>query len=157
MPSPLVEAWAMSNEANRYLLKRIPAACLQDSYAPRTRTVAQQFAHMHGVRVRWMQYAAPDLVGNLKTFPRGSTPTKAQLTSALKASEKMIAGYLERCEETGAVKHWKGSPSTFLAYMVAHEAHHRGLAMVAMRTNGRKLPKKTVYGQWQWGKTFNER
>jgi len=157
MPSPLVEAWTMSNEANLYLLKQIPAAYLGDSYAPRTRTVAGQFAHMHGVRIRWMQYAAPDLVGNLKTFPRGSTPTKSQLTSALKASEKMIARYLQRCDETGKVKHWKGNPPTYLAYLVAHEAHHRGLAMVAMRMNGRKLTKKAVYGQWQWGKKFNER
>ena len=69
MPSSLVEAWAMSNEANLYLLKQIPAASLKDSYAPRTRNVAQQFAHMHGVRVRWMQCAAPDLVGRLKSFP----------------------------------------------------------------------------------------
>ncbi len=157
MPSPLVEAWAMSNEANLYLLKQIPPACLKDTYAPPTRNVAQQFAHMHGVRVRWMQHAAPDLVGGLKTFPRGSAPTRKQLSDALRASEKMIARYLERCEETGRVNQWKGSPTTYLSYLVAHEAHHRGLAMVAMRMNGRKLPKATVYGQWQWGKKYNER
>ena len=157
MPSPLVEAWTMSSEVNHYLLKKIPAPALSDSYAPRTRTVAQQFAHMHGVRIRWMQFAAPELVGSLKAFPRGSEPTRAQLASALKKSDKMIARYLERCEEAGKVKNWKGSPPTFLSYLVAHEAHHRGLAMVAMRMNGRKLPQKTVYGQWQWGKTYKER
>ena len=157
MPSPLVEAWTMSNEANLYLLEKTPPAYLNDSYAARTRTVAEQFAHMHGVRIRWMQYAAPDLVGKLKTFPKGSTKTKKQLADALRASEKMIARFLERCEETGKVHLWKGGPATFLSYLVAHEAHHRGLAMVAMRISGRKLPPKTVYGQWQWGKKSNER
>jgi hypothetical protein len=60
-----------------------------------------------------MQYAAPDLVGKLKTFPRGSTKTKKQLSDALRASEKMIARFLERCEASGKVHNWKGSPPHF--------------------------------------------
>ena len=50
------------------------------------------------------------------------------------------------------MKAWKGPPASFLCYLVAHEAHHRGLAMVAMRQCGRKLPQEVVYGQWDWGK-----
>ncbi len=41
--------------------------------------------------------------------------------------------------------------------MVAHEAHHRGLAMVAMRLAGRALSKELVYGQWDWGKRMSLR
>ena len=89
MPFDLVEAWAMSNEANLYLLKEIPAQCLKDSYSPRTRTVAGQFAHMHNVRLRWIKHAAPGLVGKAKSFPRGAAPTKKQLQDALRASEKL--------------------------------------------------------------------
>lgn len=152
MPSQLVEAWQMSNEANLYLLGELRAQWLDDRYSTRTRTVAGQFAHMHNVRLRWMRYAAPELVGDLKIFPRGSQPTKKQLKDALRASERIIARYLEECDAAGKAKRWNGSPATFLSYLVAHEAHHRGLAMVAMRISGRKLSKETVYGQWQWGK-----
>ncbi len=49
----------------------------------------------------------------------------------MKASEEVIAQYLEECEAAGDVKYWSGPPATFLSYLVAHEAHHRGLAMVA--------------------------
>ena len=42
----------MSNEANPYLLGQLPKESLEDRYAPRTRTVAAQFAHMHNVRLR---------------------------------------------------------------------------------------------------------
>lgn len=55
------------------------------------------------------------------------------------------------------MKGWKGAPATFLAYVIAHEAHHRGLAMVAMRVAGHKLPKEVVYGQWDWGKRASAR
>ncbi len=62
------------------------------------------------------------------------------------------ATLLEGCAESGQVAGWKGPPETLLGYLVAHETHHRGLAMVAMRLAGRKLPERIVFGQWDWGK-----
>jgi len=152
MASDLVEAWKMGNEVNLFLIDRLDAACLKDRYSPRTRTVAAQMAHIHNVRLRWIEHAAPELAGGAKRFPRGAEPTRAQLTRALRASSTAVERFLEASEETGRVKQWKGSPATFLGYLVAHEAHHRGLAMVAMRLSGRKLPRELVYGLWDWGK-----
>lgn len=157
MKSQLVEAWCMSNEVNLYLLDSISDEYLQDRYAKRTRTVAAQFAHMHNVRLRWLNHSAPKLVDKLESFPKGAQPSRAELKEALKASEEVIARYLEECEAAGDVKYWSGPPATFLSYLVAHEAHHRGLAMVAMRISGRKLPQEVIYGQWQWGKKRNLR
>ncbi len=157
MISQLVEAWRMSNEANLYLLDNITDEYLEDSYTARTRTVAAQFAHIHNVRLRWLNHAAPNLVGEVESFPKGAQPTKEELKEALQSSEEIIAWFLEECEATGNVKKWNGSPATFLGYMIAHEAHHRGLAMVAMRISGHKLPLEVVYGQWQWGKKRNLR
>ena len=150
--SDLVKAWRMSNEANLFLLEEIPSDYLKDSYSTRTRTVAAQFAHMHNVRLRCLQHAAPEFLGNLESFPKASQPTKAKLRKALKASEKAIDHFLESCEASGQVKGWQGPPATFLGYLIAHEAHHRGLAMVAVRLSGHKLPQNVVYGQWDWGK-----
>ena len=152
MGSQLVEAWRMSNEANLFLLAQIPKAYLEDRYAPRTRTVAAQFAHMHNVRLRWVQHSAPKLVGKPASFPRAAQPNKTELKRALVASSKIVARYLEDCDTEGKVKRWNGSPATVLGYLIAHEAQHRGLAMVAMRIAGRKLPQEVVYGQWKWGK-----
>lgn len=157
MKSQLVEAWCMSNEVNLYLLDSISDEYLKDSYAKRTRTVAAQFAHMHYVRLRWLNHAATKLVGKVESFPKGAQPTKAELKNALQASEEVIARFLEECEASGEVKCWNGSPASFLSYLVAHEAHHRGLAMVAMRISRRKLPQEVIYGQWQWGKKRNLR
>lgn len=98
MKSQLVEAWCMSNEANLYLLDSISDEYLKDSYAKRTRTVAAQFAHMHNVRLRWLNHAATKLVGKVESFPKGAQPTKAELKNALQASEEVIARFLEECE-----------------------------------------------------------
>jgi len=152
MESQLVEAWRMSNKVNLYLLDQLPDDFLEDRYAACIRTVAAQFAHMHNVRLRWLKHAAPQLIGELQSFPRGAQPGKAELKEALQASEGPVAQFLEESEAAGKVEKWNGSPATFLGYLVAHEAHYRGLAMVAVRISGHKLPNEVVYGQWQWGK-----
>lgn len=152
MESQLIEAWQMSNEANFYLLENIAEDYLQDSYTPRTRSVAAQFAHIHNVRLRWLNHAAPKLVGGIQSFLKGAQPTKEELKQALQASQPIVARFLEECESSGKVKSWNGSPATFLSYMVAHEAHHRALAIVALRICGHKLPSEVIYGQWDWGK-----
>lgn len=152
MSSALVEAWRMSNEANLFLLDNIDEEHLRDNYAPRTRTVASQFAHMHNVRLRWLKHAAPKLTYGAASFPKGAQPSKSELKMALEKSEGIVAAFLEQSEAAGTVPQWNGSPATFLGYMIAHEAHHRGLVMVALRAAGHKVPSEVVYGQWQWGK-----
>jgi len=152
MASDLVEAWRMGNEVNLFLIDHLEPAHLEDRYTPRTRTVAAQLAHIHNVRLRWIEHAAPECARGAKGFPRGAEPTKAQLTKALRASGKAVERFLEASEKAGRVKQWKGPPATFLAYLIAHEAHHRGLAMTALRLSGHKLPREVVYGQWDWGK-----
>lgn len=157
MPSQLVEAWLMSHECNNYLLGEIDDQYLTDQYAPRTRTVAAQFAHMHNVRLRWLQHAAPAYANRLESFPRGAEPSKSDLTAALEASASAIGRFLGGCDEAGSVPQWNGPPSTMLGYLVAHEAHHRALAIVAMRLSGHRLAQEVIYGQWQWGKKRNTR
>ncbi len=104
MASPLVEAWDMSNEANLFLLEGIPAEALQDRYSPRTRTVAAQFVHMHNVRLRWLQEAAPALAAKAKPFEKESEPTQRELKTALEASARLVARFLEESDAAGKVK-----------------------------------------------------
>ena len=157
MSSELVEAWQMSNEVNLYLLRQLPNYYLHDRYSSRTRSVGDQFAHMHSVRRRWLEHAAAELAGKIPRISKDAEPTAEELIEALQASEEAISTFLERCDSEGAVPGWIGSPTTFLAYLVAHEAHHRGLAMAAMRVSGHKAPKELVYGQWDWGKKRSHR
>lgn len=159
--SGLVDAWRMGNEANLYLLDGLTPAWLNDRYSARTRDVRSQFKHMHDVRLYWMEHAAPDLVpGSAKGAERlgkDATPNKAQLRKALKASSKVVEAFLDRASELDKVPQWNGPPESFLGYLIAHEAHHRGLVMVSLRACERKPSKELVYGQWDWGKRSSQR
>lgn len=147
----------MSHECNNYLLGKIEDQYLTDRYAPRTRSVAGQFVHMHNVRLRWLRHAAPGYANDLDSFPRGAEPARPELMAALEASAAAVGEFLGACDVAGSVPQWNGPPSTMLGYLVAHEAHHRALAIIALRLSGHRLPQEVIYGQWQWGKKRNTR
>ncbi|MEM7039572.1 MAG: DinB family protein [Bacteroidota bacterium] len=150
MPA-LSDAWKMSQEANYFLLSHIDEDFLDDKYSARTRTVRKQFTHIHNVRHRWLSHSAPKLV-DFEKFDKRTEPTKDELLTALEASGAAIAAFLDQIEEKDKVPSWKGNPASFFGYIVAHEAHHRGLAMVSLRISGHKMPQEVIFGQWDWGK-----
>jgi uncharacterized damage-inducible protein DinB len=48
---------------------------------------------------------------------------------------------------------WQNFPTDlehFLAYFVAHEAHHRGQLVLLARQLGQPLPRGVTDGLWQW-------
>lgn len=150
MESDIIEAWHINNSMNYLLLNSVPDEALEARYSPKTRTVAAQFAHMHNVRVSHLEGRAVDLVGDLKGFPRGAQPEKTELRTALEASEQAVAKMLAQFARDGKVKSWNGAPVTYLSYFISHESHHRGLALVALRLSGVKIPKEITYGLWYW-------
>jgi uncharacterized damage-inducible protein DinB len=149
--SSLATAWQRNTDANLYLLDHLQEKSLANRYSPRTRTVSAQLAHMHNVRLLHLNKRGPEFMGRLQTFDRGAQPNRSQIVAALTGSAKMMGAFLEASERTGLIQGWNGPPSTFLAYLIAHEAHHRALIVVSMRISGEKLPKEAVYNIWSWG------
>lgn len=137
---------------NLYLLEKLDAKALKASYAERTRDVAAQLAHVHAVRLLWLQACAPELAEGLAKLPKEPRPTKGQLKQALKQSAEALSAFLEQCEARDRVPNWSGSVASFVGYVIAHEAHHRALAIVALRIAGVKLPSEVLHGMWEWGK-----
>jgi len=149
MSSNLAAAWRAAHQVTMAFVGAIPEEAFEDRYATRTRTVVSQFMHIQYVRVKNLQTRGGEFLGDLAPFAKGAEPTKAELVAALEASGEALGRLFARIDEVGEVRSWSGAPpSTFLAYHVAHEAHHRALASVALRSGGHKLPSDVTHGLW---------
>src|ERR1043165_4642751 len=93
MEEQLIETWHIHDRINRYLLDAVPAEALGSAIGPKHRTIYQQFAHMHNVRLMWLKAAAPDLLKRLSKL-QGTIGDKAALAAALEASGEAIAALL---------------------------------------------------------------
>lgn len=154
MESGLADAWRTNHEITLALLAAIPSPALGDRYAERARTVAAQFAHIHYLRVRNLKQRGPSFLGDLEAFSRGAQPEKSELRSALEGSGAAIARLIEHFETVGSVRQWGGNtPAKYLSYLVAHEAHHRALAIVSLRLSGHRIPASLTNDLWySWRK-----
>lgn len=151
MERDLIETWHINNRANLYLLDAIDEPHLADASASKGRNVGSQFAHIHNVRLMWLKAAAPDLLEGLTKFEKETKITKKLLAAELNKSAKAIEELLLKSFMEGKVKNFKPHPAAFFGYMVAHEGHHRGQIMLALKQSGHAVNQKVQFGIWEWG------
>jgi uncharacterized damage-inducible protein DinB len=151
MDEPLIETWAIHNRINLYLLEAISADALSAAL-PKSRTVYDQFAHIHNVRLMWLKPAAPELLEGLEKLETKTGGTKEQLRQALESSGKAIEALLRKSLAAGGkVKGFKPHAVAFLGYLISHESHHRGQIGWTLKQTGHPLDQKTAFGLWEWG------
>ena len=150
MIEQVISTWQIHNRINLYLLDAIAEEHLADTASSKGRTVGEQLAHMHNVRLMWLKASAPALLDGLDKLEKDSL-TKAGLTAAFNASSVAIEQLLIQGFEAGKIKGMKPYPMTFLGYMISHESHHRGQIMLALKQSGHPVDKKVQFGLWEWG------
>jgi len=96
MAEQLVETWQIHDRINRYLLDAIPDSALSNVSASKGRSVGEQFAHMHDVRLMWLKSAAPELLAGLEKYPKEDAGDKAKLKEALTRSGAAVAALLQK-------------------------------------------------------------
>ena len=147
-----LETWEIHNRINLYLLDAVEPAALVSLSASKGRTVGEQFAHIHNVRLMWLKSAAPELLAGLVKIEKEQAVDKKLLRKCLAESGETIKSLLSKSlRDGGKVKGFKPHVSAFLGYLVSHESHHRGQIILSLKQAGKPLDKKILYGIWEWG------
>lgn len=147
----LIETWHINNKINLYLLDAIDEKNLTCISASKGRTVGEQFAHIHNVRLMWLKASMSDLLSGQTKIEKDSKLTKKLLSTELTKSADAISKLLTNGFEIGKIKGFKPHSSAFFGYLISHESHHRGQIILSLKQSGHPIDQKTQYGIWEWG------
>lgn len=147
----VLAAYATNHRINEYLIRNLPPAAWRMKPAGgKGRDVASILAHMHNVRLMWLKAAAKGaaLPPKLEGDAYGPEEAIEALAASYKAIHDLLASALK---SDGRIKGFKPDAASFFAYLIAHDAHHRGQISMLARQLGHPLPQSVMYGMWEWG------
>jgi uncharacterized damage-inducible protein DinB len=161
----LVESFAVNERMNQIVLAHLdPAAWRVKPPGTRGRTIAAIFAHVHNICRKWLRLSAPHLKlpATLDRASCTQQQASAALTQSAAGCSKMLADALsgpQRRVETflrdGWARPWPAG-AAMVAYMISHEAHHRGQVCMLAHQLGFPLPINPGSGIWGWEKLWKQ-
>lgn len=159
-PGVMAETYAVNDRMNQLVLEHLdPQAWRAKPFGGRGRTIAAIFSHMHNIRRKWLRLSAPHLKLPAQLDRARSTlkQTKTALAESAARCCEMLAGQdrLKKFLRDGWARPWPAGTAMF-AYMISHDAHHRGQVCMLAAQLGFPLPDKAAYGIWNWEKLWRE-
>lgn len=161
----LLETYAVNDRMNQLILEHLdPGAWRAKPPGGKARTIAAIFAHVHNVRCKWLRLSAPHLETPAKLDRAHCTPpqTRIGLAESARRCSEMLSDAMVRPEgrvgqfrRDGWARPWPAGAAMF-AYMVLHDAHHRGQVCMMAHQIGFPLPININYGIWTWEKLWKE-
>ena len=151
LAAAMLTAFATNNRINLYLLENLAEEAWRATPPNKKgRDIASLFAHMHNVRLMWLK--AIDKSAALPAKLEGDAFTRDEAAAALKESCAALEPVLQRAMAgDGKIKGFKPDVGSFVAYLLAHDAHHRGQVSLLARQTGHAVTQSVNFGMWEWG------
>lgn len=161
----LVESYAVNDRMNQFVLEHLdPAAWRAKPPGRQIRTIAAIFSHVHNIRRKWLRLSAPHIT--LPALLNASQCTQKQAAAALAESGErcceMLADALVEPDRRvkvfkrdGWSRSWPAG-AAMVAYMITHDAHHRGQVCMLAHQLGYPIPAKVAYKMWVWEKLWKD-
>ncbi len=152
----LVHAFETSERIHQYLLEQLdPSIWELEAPVGKGRVIRGVFAHIHNVRCLWLERRGEPFEAPAKV-DRESV-TQDEMREALRASSAAVVELIRAGLASGGhVPDFKPDVVGFVAYAIAHEAHHRGQICMLARLLGKPLPQAQGYELWNWRKRADE-
>ena len=157
----LKECWAVNERMMQMVLENLDSAAWRAKPpGSKGRTIAAIVAHVHNMRRKWIRLSAPQLELPAALDRTGCTQKQARKALAESAARctEMLAEALSGTQEQvrtfrrdGWAKPWPAG-AAMVAFMITHEAHHRGQVCMLAHQLGFPLPVKASAGIWVWEK-----
>jgi uncharacterized damage-inducible protein DinB len=159
----LVESYAVNERMNQIILEHLdPAAWRAQLPGTKGRTIAAIFSHVHNIRRKWIRLSAPHL--ELPAQLDRARCTQKQTADALLESAARCSDMLSEAlsgapghifHRDGWSKPWPAG-AAMQAYMMTHDAHHRGQVCMLAHQLGFPLSAKVISDMWGWEKLWKE-
>lgn len=154
MSDELAECWLINHRVSMQMLRELSQAALETTSSTRGgRTVGQQMAHIYAVRRMRVEKADKSLLAALPDIGREEGHDKQALLDAFERSGRAPAQILcDTAGQAGRMRGFKRGRAAFLAYLIAHEAHHRGHNMLTLKLAKIARSEKIKMGLWEWNR-----
>jgi len=151
--------WRTNARITALLVENLPAELWPQRLpgAPR-RTVRMIAGHIHNARCMWIKMTGERYGVRVPKGVNRHKVKRDELLPALQRSSEGVVRLLDLgLDRGGKLPRFPRDVVHFLAYLVAHEGHHRGQICMVARQLGHRLPVEvTTTGLWDWAKRVKE-
>jgi uncharacterized damage-inducible protein DinB len=153
----MAQAFLINEAMNQLLLAHLDPRAWQAKLPGQSgRSIAAIFCHVHNVRRKWLRLSTPHTKLPEQLDRKRCTLKQAQAALAESAAlcSKMLADGLSLPDaysflRDGWARPWRPGAAMF-AYMITHDAHHRGQVCTLAHQLGFPLPVQAGAGMWGW-------